>query len=199
LAAAAPEPVSHAGAARARRPSTPSATTSPSAHLDGRAQPRRPGARIRGHLGRARLDRAALDRAQLRLVPADADREVGRARAAALALAEEALDDPILERVEADHRKPSAGPQQLERRRQRGLERSELLVDRDPQRLEDALRRMPVAEPRRRGNRRPDRLDEIARPLERLLAPPPDDRPRDLPRVPLLAVPPEDRRQLFLV
>ena len=58
---------------------------------------------------------------------------------------------------------------------------------------------MTVAEPCGRRNRGPDRLDEIARPLERLLAPPPDDRPRDLPRVALLAVAPEDRRQLLLV
>ena len=55
------------------------------------------------------------------------------------------------------------------RRRQRRLERAELVVDRDPQRLEDALGGMPVAEPRGRGDRRLDRVDELARPLERLL------------------------------
>ena len=46
----------------------------------------------------------------------------------------------------------------------------------------------PVAEARRRGDRGLDRVDELAGALERLLAPAADDRPRDLPRVALLAV-----------
>ena len=62
-------------------------------------------------------DRPPLQRPQLGLVTADADGEVGRAGAAALALAEEPLYDPILERVEGDDREPAAGPQHLERRR----------------------------------------------------------------------------------
>ena len=67
------------------------------------------------------------------------------------------LTMPVLERVERDHGEPAAGPQHLERRRQRALERAELVVDLDPQRLEDALRRMALAEPRRRRDRRLDR------------------------------------------
>ncbi len=111
---------------------------------------------------------------------------------------EEALDDPVLERVEADHGEPAAGPQHLERRGQRGLERAELVVDGDPQRLEDALRRMAVAEARRRRDRLLDRLDEVARALERLLAAASHDRAGDLPRVALLAVAAEDLCELAL-
>ena len=98
---------------------------------------------------------------------ADAGREVGRAGAAVLLRAQELLDDPVLERVERDHAEPAAGPQHLERRRQRALERAELVVDLDAQRLEDALCRMALTEPGRRGDRRLDRLDELARALER--------------------------------
>ena len=112
--------------------------------------------------------------------------------------AQEALDDPVLERVEADHGEPAAGPQHLERVGQRGLERAELVVDGDPQRLEDALGGMAVAEAGRRRDRGLDRLDELAGALERLLAPAAPDRARDLPRVALLAVVAEDPRQLAL-
>src|SRR3954452_20109550 len=105
--------------------------------LDRGAQPRRRGARVRRQLCRRRLDRPARERPQLRLVPADADREVGRAGTALLARAQEALHDPVLERVEADHGEAAAGAQHLERLGQRGFERAELVVHGDPQRLED--------------------------------------------------------------
>src|SRR6478736_4172307 len=83
---------------------------------------------------------ATLDRcAQPGLVAADANREVRRAGTALLARAQEALDDSVLQRMEADDGKPAAGPQHLERLRQRVLERAELVVDRDPEGLEDAL------------------------------------------------------------
>ena len=129
---------------------------------------------------------------------ADANGQVWRTRAAVLLRAQEALDDPVLERVEADHREPSSRPQQVEGRGERRLDRAELVVDGDPQRLEDALRRVAVAEARRRGNRGLDRVDELAGPLERLLAAAASDRPRDLPRVALLAVLLEDRGQVAL-
>src|SRR5581483_12341718 len=82
---------------------------------------------------------------------------------------------------------------------QRALERAELVVHLDPERLEDALRGMPLAEARRRRNRLLDRLDEVARALERPRAPALRDRARDLARVPLLAVAAEDRGELRLV
>ena len=43
--------------------------------------------------------------------------------------AQEALDDPVLERVEGNHRQPTARPEDLERRRKRAAERVELVVD----------------------------------------------------------------------
>src|SRR4029079_1446959 len=127
------------------------------------------GARVRGDLGLARLHRAALDRAHLGLMPADAPREVRRARAAALLLAQELLDDAVLERVERDHCETAPGTQHLERCGERSLERPELVVDGDPKRLEDALRRMPLAEAGSRRDRRLDRVHELARALERLV------------------------------
>ena len=145
-----------------------------------------------------RADRAARRRAHRRLRPADADREVGRARAALLLAAQELLDEPVLERVERDHAEPPAGAQHLERRRQRALDGAELVVHLDAERLEDALRRMALAEARRRRNRGLDHLDEVAGALERLLAAPLRDRARDRARVPLLAVPLEDVGELAL-
>ena len=114
-------------------------------------------------------------------------------------VAQEALHDPVLERVERDHREPAARAQDLERRRQRALERAELVVDLDPQRLEDALGRMALAEARRRRDRLLDRLDEVAGALERLLGAAADDRARDLAREALLAVAAEDVGELALV
>src|SRR5438132_12014645 len=57
---------------------------------------------------------------------------------------------------------------------------------------------MPVPEPCRRRDRGLDRVHELAGPLERLLTAAADDGPCDLPRVPLLAVAAEDRREVAL-
>src|SRR5438067_466360 len=132
------------------------------------------------------------------LVTADANRKVGRAGAAPLALAQEVLDDPVFERVEGDDREPSARAKHCERRGQRRLERAELVVDGYAQCLEDPFRGMSFAEARRRGDRSPDRVDELARALEWLVAPAADDRLRDLPRVALLPVLAKDRDKLLL-
>src|SRR5262249_57782288 len=118
----------------------------------------------------------------------DAAGEVGGTGAAGFRVAQELFDDPVLEGGEADHRQPAAGLRGFARRRKRILQRGELVVDGDPKRLEDALRRVAVTEARGRRNRGLDRVDELSRPLERLLAPPPHDRAGDLLRVPLLAV-----------
>jgi hypothetical protein len=80
----------------------------------------------------------------------------------------------------------------------RAVERGELVVHLDAQGLEDALGRMALAEPRGRRDRALDRLDEVARPLERLLAAAPHDRAGDRAGVPLLAVAAEDLGQLGL-
>src|SRR6266852_1817386 len=98
--------------------------------------------------------------------------------------------------MEADHSEPATGPQHREGGRQRGLEGAELVVDRDPQRLEHALGGMSLAEAGRRRNGGLDRLDEIACSFERLLLPAPYDRLRDLACIALLAVALEDRGQI---
>src|SRR5262249_8230908 len=147
------------------------------------AQPRRRRARVRGRLASARSNRLAREGAQLRLLAAHAHRKVGWTFAAAFEVAHEALDDAILERVEADHRKPAARPEHRERGGKGGLERAELVVDRDAERLEDAFCGMAVAEARGGRNGRLDRLDEVARPLEGFLPAATDDRARDLLRV----------------
>src|SRR5206468_10256598 len=75
----------------------------------------------------------------------------------------------------------------------------ELVVDGDPERLEDPLRRVAVAESRGSRDRGLDRVDEVAGPLARLLLPAAPDLPRDLPREALLAVATEDPLELTLV
>src|SRR5204862_6825206 len=87
------------------------------ANLHRGAQPRRRSARVPRQLGLGRADRAPRERAQDGLLAADADGEVGRAGAATLLASHELLDDPILERVEADDGDPPARPQDLDRRR----------------------------------------------------------------------------------
>ena len=144
-------------------------------------------------------DRLARQVAQHGLVAAVADRELRRAGAAAGLGAEVLLDDPVLERVEADDGDAASGPEHPHRRRERCFERAELVVDRDPQRLEDTLGGMAVAEAGGRRDRLLDRVGEVGRPLERPLGAAADDRPRDLPRVALLAEALEDQRELALV
>src|SRR5207237_75547 len=105
------------------------------------------------------------------LLPSSPRRGVGRARAAAFLVAQEVLDDPILERVERDHGETTARPEHLECGGKCGLERAQLVVDGDAQRLEHALRRMTLAEACGCGYRGLDRVDELAGPLERLILP----------------------------
>src|SRR5207302_1327644 len=139
-----------------------------------------------------------VERPNHRLLAAHADREVRRALTAALEASHPSLDDPVLERVEADHRDTSSRAEHLERGRQRCLQGAEFVVDGDPQRLEDTLRRMTVAEAGRRRDGGADRLDEVAGPLERLGPAPAADRSRDLARVALLPEAAEDRLELPL-
>ena len=98
-------------------------------------------------------DRAAADQLGLGLAAADADRQVGRADAAARAVGEEALDAPVLERVEGDGGQPAAGRSSSQAQRQRRVELAELVVDRDAQRLEGALGGVAAGEARGRGDR----------------------------------------------
>src|SRR5262249_23927603 len=137
--------------------------------------------------------------AQHRLMATDADREVGRAGTAARLLPEPMLDDAVLQRVEADHGETTTRPEHLDGRRERVFERVQLLVHGDPQGLENALGRVALTEPGRRGDRRLDHVDELARALERLLPPPAPNRTSDLPCEALFPVAPEDLLELTLL
>src|SRR5207249_10645913 len=128
------------------------ATRSPS-NLRSDAEARRLCAGVARDLRGARADRTARRRAYLRLRTADADREVRRARAALLLPPQELLHDPVLERVERDDAEAALRPEELQGGRQGPLERAELVVDVDPQGLEDALRGVTLAEAGGRGHR----------------------------------------------
>ena len=98
--------------------------------------------------------------------------------------------------VAEDH-EPAAGPEQVEGGREAGLERLELLVDRDAQRLEDPGRGVGPARLARIGRR--DLLDQGGKSLGRVDRRGParvDDRPGDPRRLRLLAVATEERGQL---
>src|SRR5215471_21682983 len=136
------------------------------ANLGPHPEPGRLRTRVPRDLAGRRPDRPARCGPHGRSRSADAHREVGRARAAALRVAQELLDDPVLERVERDHPEPAIRAQQLQRCGQGPFERAELVVDLDPERLEHALRRMPLAETRGSRNRALDRLHELTGALE---------------------------------
>src|SRR5690606_40483808 len=80
-------------------------------------------------------------------------RQTRIARIAARRAREVALDDPVLERVEADDDETAAGREQRLGLRERRLERVELAIDRDPDRLKDARRRMDLRLAAARGPR----------------------------------------------
>src|SRR3954463_2598837 len=78
-------------------------------------------------------------------------------------------------------------PEQLPPQGQRGVELAELVVDRDADRLERALRGMAAGESRRHRDRVGDDLDELLRGLDLRSPARADERPRDLAGVALLA------------
>ena len=133
-----------------------------------------------------------VEQLRLGLVAAQADRELGRADATAREVGEEALHPAVLERVEGDRRQPAALDEQPQAAGERAVERVELAVDGDPDRLEGALRGMAAAEAIRGRNRGADRLDQLAGGLER---PPAGDLGGDRARVALLAELADRRRQ----
>ena len=99
-----------------------------------------------------------------------------RRRGRAASAGEQPLDEAVLERlVRHDHR-AAAGVQQVERGGDRALERGELAVHLDAQRLEDALRRMAlILHPGRGGLLQ--HLDQLQAALDGRLGPRGDDRP----------------------
>ena len=102
------------------------------------------------------------------------------------------LHQPVLERVEPDDPEAATGGEHPDAARERSSSApsSSLTAIRSAwnTRVAGCRRRAPARD------RRLDRLGEVGRALERPLFPPPDDRPRDPPRVALLAVPLEDQR-----
>ena len=106
--------------------------------------------------------------------------QLGRADAAAGAGRQEALDEPVLERVERDRRQPPVGCEQIPGRRQRLLELGQLVVDRDPQRLERPAGRMAAGELRRHRHRGLDRVDQLLGGGQLLAPARPRDRAGDL-------------------
>src|SRR5690606_32819771 len=83
------------------------------------------------------------------------------ARIAARRTREIALDDAVLERMEADDREPAAGREELLGLLERGLERFELPIHGDPDRLRDAGGRMNLRLAAARGTG--DDLRELRR------------------------------------
>ena len=97
----------------------------------------------------------------------------------------------------AEDDEATARPQQLDGGRKAGLERVELLVDRDPERLEDPRRWVDPAPAWRPGGcGSPDDRRELLGRRDRRRSSGLDDRPGDPPRKWLLAVAPEQGRQL---
>ena len=93
------------------------------ADLERGPQVRRAGARVPLELLGPRRDSALGEQLGLGLAPADADRKLRRADAAAGPVGEEALDAPVLERVEGDRAEAPADLQELPGERQRAIER----------------------------------------------------------------------------
>src|SRR5687768_15995489 len=133
------------------------------------AEPARCRANVDCHLGRCRANGFLRHQTNSRFLSAHAHREIGRAGATARLASEEALHDPIFERVEADDSDAPAWPQHAQDRREGPLQRAEFVVDLDPKGLEDPPGRMPVSKTPRSGNRFADRLDQLRCPLVGLL------------------------------
>ena len=112
---------------------------------------------LAGRRGDAPADQLGLGRAS-----ADADRKLRRARAAFGTCGEEALHAPIFAAVERNTCKATIGPEDLPGERQRRVDLAELVVDRDPDRLEAALGGMAAGEAGLHGDRVVDDVDELA-------------------------------------
>src|SRR5262245_33280003 len=122
---------------------------------------RRAGTRISLALLASGRDGALGDQLGLRLAPADADRQLRWADAAASAVGEEALDTAVLQRVEGDRAEPSADAEDVPGQRQRAVQGLELSVDGDADRLEGSLGRVPAPEALRRRDRGLDRGHQL--------------------------------------
>src|SRR3954454_18172455 len=159
----------------------------------GRPQSGAPGAWVEIDLGRRGSQRWARQEAQPRIVAADTHGDLRRAGAPASFGLKEALDDPILERVVGQDDEPAPGPQQVEGGSKTGLQRLELLVDGDAERLEDPCRGVrPTPKTRVRRRDSLDQCGELLGGRYRRDAAGIDERPCDARRLGLLAKAPEE-------
>jgi hypothetical protein len=130
-------------------------------------------------------------------MPADAGGEVGRTNAVARFPEEVLLGDPVLERMKRCDRKAAARPQHGHGCDQTLLKVRELVVDRDPQRLEHTRRGIDAARSLRFHAE--DDAAEVIGGEERLARTPAHDGGGDATGLGLLAVAREDVAQVFLL
>src|SRR5687768_655520 len=109
-----------------------------------------------------RSDRPGRQDRRLGLFPAAAHRKVRRTNTVSGQVAEEPLDDPVLERVIGDDRQSRAFLQPLDALSQALFQGGQLVVDGDAQRLEDARDRLETVAARGDG-----RFDDLAQPSRR--------------------------------
>src|SRR6266511_3310355 len=160
-------------------------------HLEG-AELCRAAAEIRAELHGVGAERPLREHAPQRAPAARAHGLPRRADAGAAPIAEGVLDDAILARVISDHRDAAAGDERGAQRRQRELELFELLVDHDPERLEQARE---VGRPGACTPHLANRVHEIVARREGRAAPAPHDHPAELPRARLVGELPERLRE----
>ncbi len=122
---------------------------------------------------------------------------MGRTNAVARFPDEELLRDPVLERMEGNHREATAGTQRAHSGLEALLKILELMVDGDPQRLEDARRRIDATPTLRLHTR--DEAAQIVSRKERLRRAAARDRGSDATRLGLPAELAECAAQLALV
>ena len=120
---------------------------------------------------------------------------MGRTDAVARLAREELFDDPILERVERDDRDPPTRTEDAHRREESALDVRELVVDRNPECLEDTRRGVDVA--RALLLHAVHEATEVVRSEERLARAAAHDGGRDATGLGLLAVLGEDTSKVF--
>ena len=159
------------------------------------AQPRGARTGIAGDLRRRCLDRLSAFQVEARR-RAGLLRGVARYAFAAAARAQEALDDPVLERVETDHGDAAARPQDALGRGEPALELAELVVHAKPNGLKGASGRIDTV--LRSRDHAPDDLREFQGALDLCLSSRRADGPCNAARMPLFAQCRNRLRELLL-
>src|ERR1035437_4402610 len=154
------------------------------------------GARVARDFVRTGVHGLAGEQLAERATPTAADRLPGRAHAGQTPRTKRVLHDPVLPRVVGDHREDARGHQPLTERRKRPLERIELAVHRDTERLEQSRK---VGRSRPRPEHRADGADEVVAGDERPVSTTPADLASQTAAFGLIAVVLEDRGQFVLV